>query len=46
LVIRESDNISREKFTCTCKLHDFWKFGLWNFMVISQGGGTKKRQYN
>lgn len=46
LVIRESDNISREKFTCTCKIHDFWKFGLWNFMVISQGGGTKKRQYN
>jgi hypothetical protein len=28
LVIRESDNISREKFTCTCKIHDFWKFGL------------------
>lgn len=46
LAIRENDNISREKFTCTCKLHDFWKFGLWNLMVISQDGGTKKRQYN
>ena len=40
LAISEGGNIIGDKFAY--KLHDFWKFGLYHFMVINEDGRLKR----
>ena len=44
LALSEGVNISKEKLTY--KLHDFWKFGLLNFIAIKEGWYNEGTLYN